>query len=274
MPNIPTQASLTEQFIFRSAARILMEEGVMANDAELQPSGVLDRQRFAPSRFIGMILNPFCIIRRRLNTEIGRVAADVKGSVLDFGCGSMPYKHLFSNAHSYVGRDIMESGHPDEKKLADVYYDGGRIPFEDESFDVVFSSEVFEHVFNIDEVVDEIRRVLKPDGQLIITIPFGFPEHEEPYDFARYTSFGIKAVLERRGFGSVASIKMGNSIVAIAQLLNTYFFRLGARSGFIRAIAQFRLCAPVTVMAEALSRILPRDDSMFCGQIVTAKLQG
>jgi SAM-dependent methyltransferase len=50
-------------------------------------------------------------------------------------------------------------------------YDGRRLPFADESFDVVFSSNVLEHVPHLDEFEGELARVLKPDGRAIHVLP-------------------------------------------------------------------------------------------------------
>jgi ubiquinone/menaquinone biosynthesis C-methylase UbiE len=58
------------------------------------------------------------------------------------------------------------------------------IPFENERFDSILSTEVLEHVFNIDELLQEFNRVLKKGNN---NNPFTWEEHEMPYDFARYT---------------------------------------------------------------------------------------
>jgi len=64
--------------------------------------------------------------------------------------------------------------------------------------DGVFSSETFEHIFNLEEIIKEINRVLKKEGLLLATCPFLWPEHEVPYDYARYTSFAMKNLLEKK----------------------------------------------------------------------------
>jgi SAM-dependent methyltransferase len=232
---------------------------------------MLDKQRFAPTPFLGVLVNPFYIIRRRLHKHISEVAANSKGRLLDFGCGRMPYRHLFSQVESYTGLDIEVSGHPNEKKFADVYYDGKRIPFENSTFDIVFSSEVFEHIFNIDDVLKETYRVVKPGGSLIVTVPFAFPEHEEPYDFARYTSFGLQAVLERNGFRTTKLIKIGSYVLATGQQISAYFFGRVSKNKLVQFLIQLILCAPINLLTEILARILPEDDSLFCGQLIVAE---
>ena len=91
--------------------------------------------------------------------------------------------------------------------IIEKYYDGKVISFNDEFFDNAFSSEVFEHIFNIDEVLCEIHRVIKNNGKLCITCPFVWDEHVQPYDFARYTSYGIRHLLNKNGFELINFIR-------------------------------------------------------------------
>jgi len=198
-------------------------------------------------------------IRRGLYRSIYRLAPLLKGKVLDFGCGSKPYKHLFKNATSYTGLDIEISGHSHENEQIDVYYDGRHIPFEDNSFDHVFSTEVFEHVFNIDEILPEINRVLKSGGYLLITCPFACPEHEKPYDYARYTSFGIKHLLEKHGFSVKEQIKTGNFFEANAQLRMYYInYFLPKKPRFVYIIFFQLFLLPVILCTRLISKIMPK----------------
>lgn len=97
----------------------------------------------------------------------------------------------------YIGCDVYDSGHDNNDKKVDVFYDGYTLPFESESFDTVLTTQVLEHVQHFDEVFKELVRVLKKDGIFIITVPFIGEEHEKPYDFRRFTSFGIKNIFEK-----------------------------------------------------------------------------
>ena len=106
------------------------------------------------------------------------------------GCGSKPYENLFVHADKYIGCDVEVSGHNHSDSKIDYFFDGKKLPFSDGTFDAVVSFEVFEHVFNLPEILTEINRVTKEKGTLLISIPFAYGEHEIPYDFARYTSFG------------------------------------------------------------------------------------
>ena len=54
--------------------------------------------------------------------------------------------------------------------------DATRLPFQDETFDRIIASEVLEHIYNDEDALDELFRVLKPQGILAITVPSYFPE--------------------------------------------------------------------------------------------------
>jgi SAM-dependent methyltransferase len=78
--------------------------------------------------------------------------------VLDFGCSKKPYKYLFDkyeHIEQYIGVDVYDG------EYVDVVYDGDILPFEDEYFDLVFSSSVLEHVEDLDNSLYELARVTR-----------------------------------------------------------------------------------------------------------------
>ncbi len=72
---------------------------------------------------------------------------------------------------------------------AEFFYDGNHFPFNDATYDVVVSNQVLEYVFNPDEFLNEIFRILKPEGKVLLSVPFVWDEHLQPLDYARYSSF-------------------------------------------------------------------------------------
>lgn len=234
------------------------------------------REAFIPTPFLGTLLNPVYIARSALYRCVAAVAPEISGSVLDFGCGSKPYEFLFKNATEYVGLDT-KAGHDHEAlgSKVDVFYDGKVIPFEAGRFDAVVSFEVMEHVFNIDEALEEIKRVLKPGGTVLITMPFLWFEHEQPYDFGRYTSYGIKSVLLRHGFSNPKVRKTTSFFLALCQLNIAYLaYFLFPTSPLARRALQVLVIFPATVFSVALDRIIPKRDECFCASLVTATKAG
>ncbi|MBL4699825.1 MAG: class I SAM-dependent methyltransferase, partial [Phycisphaeraceae bacterium] len=157
----------------------------------------INRSFFKPG-LIGLLVNPFHIARSGLYRGIQKFAPNCKGKIADIGCGSKPYEHLF-DCSEYVGLDLPRQ-HTASNILADLFFDGKTLPLADASFDSAVAFQVFEHVFTPPQFLAEIHRVLKPEGLLLLTVPFVWDEHEQPFDFARYSSFGLKAVLENAGF--------------------------------------------------------------------------
>lgn len=164
----------------------------------------------------------FYFIRTALYQKIKQYAPQLNGRMLDFGCGSKPYQSLFDKVTEYIGLDFDGEGHSHHNENIDVYYNGRVIPFEEESFDSIFSSEVFEHLFNIEEILPELHRVLKTKGKILITCPFVWNEHEVPVDFARYTQFALKSMLEKNGFRILVQDKSGNYLSTLYQMRIQY----------------------------------------------------
>ena len=231
----------------------------------------LKLEEFSPS-ILSIILSPTYIVRRALYKNVARCAPRFKGNILDFGCGSKPYERLFINAKKYIGIDIKSSGHNHKDSKVNFFYDGKSIPFADNSFDCVVCFEVFEHVFNIDDVCSEIARVLKPNGLFLATIPFAWEEHEVPYDFARYTSFGIRHILIKNNFHVIEIIKSTTSVLAIGQLFINYISQLTLpQKWYMLHIFCFLIIFPLNSLTLIANIILPKQYSLYCTNIILSK---
>jgi len=230
---------------------------------------ILKKQQFLPS-YLGLVINPFYIIRKGLFTGIRNNSKHINGKLLDFGCGNKPYESLF-NVTEYVGLDIGESGFPDEKS-AEVFYDGQKIPFGDNTFDSVLASEVFEHVFNPDQVLLELNRVLKKDGKILITVPFAWFEHEIPYDYARYSSFGLRHLLEKNGFKVIKTEKTTNYLETVIQLFIAYIFNIVfPKNIYIQYILHLLITSPLQIILLSLSKLFPSSSKLYCNLVIVAK---
>jgi SAM-dependent methyltransferase len=219
-----------------------------------------------------ILLNPFFIVRRGLYIQIRRHAPLAGGRVLDFGAGSAPYRSLFQCAE-YVTVDLPSSGHPPEHKVAELYYDGHSLPFAAEHFDFVLCSEVLEHVFNLDEVLTELYRVLKPSGRMLLTVPFVWGEHESPHDFARYTTFALNDLLRRRGFEVESLVKTTRFVETLAQMGVVYLSERAVfrRVKLLKLIAAPLVFAPLQLCGIALGWILPRDATFYLNAVVLVR---
>lgn len=227
-------------------------------------------EMFTPSP-VGILINPFYLLRRGLYTALRRLAPQLRGRLLDFGCGRKPYRRLFA-VQEYMGLDIDHHGHDHRGEAIDVYYHGTTLPFADGHFDAVFSSEVFEHVFNLKDMLRELHRVTRSGGLLLFTCPFAWGEHEAPFDYARYTSFGIRDVVQQAGFEIVSAEKTGGSIAAVFQLWNVYVSQeCLPRNRIIKLLLNPLLVAPMTVLALLLGMVLPKGDDLYCNHVILAR---
>lgn len=89
--------------------------------------------------------------------------------LLDIGAGRSPWRSWFPQAN-YVSMDDLTAG---EDIPIDVVGNATAIPIMDSSIDAILCFSLLEHVREPSAVLEESFRVLKPHGQLFITVPFG-----------------------------------------------------------------------------------------------------
>ncbi len=137
--------------------------------------------------------------RHYLDAFARRAAASVVDDalVLDAGAGASPYRGHFSHCR-YETADFCQSSR--EYAAIDYVGDLTRIPVENGRYDLVLMTQVLEHLPEPLVVLKEMCRVLKPGGALWCSAPLFFEEHEVPYDFFRYTRFGLRHLLEAAEF--------------------------------------------------------------------------
>jgi SAM-dependent methyltransferase len=142
---------------------------------------------------------PFAYVNRRLEGLLRDLiaAADLRSGacVLDYGCAQQPYRRLLPDGVRYVGADLP--GNP----VADVVIDdAGRVPLGDGVADAVLSTQVLEHVTDPTVYLDECHRLLRPGGSLLLSTHGIMYYHRDPEDYWRWTSPGLKSLVEERGF--------------------------------------------------------------------------
>ncbi len=227
-----------------------------------------------PKDFNPGITHPGYLTRHGLYTAIKKYAPSLSGKLMDFGCGAKPYQSLFT-VDNYIGVDYDSPGHPHDNENIDVYYDGKHIPFDNNSFDAVFTSEVLEHVFNPDEILPEINRVMKPGAKILLTCPFSICEHEVPNDYARYSSFAVKYLLEKHGFKVISQDKTGNNVEVVFQLWTMYIHQhilpYIKKIPVARTVFKYVTYVSLNLMAKFFSSILPNRKDLYLNNVVLAE---
>ena len=150
-----------------------------------------------------------------------------KGRVLDVGAGEAPWRDLMPLGVDYVGVDADLSGEFGMRRQSNIiYYDGKKLPYEDCSFDYVLCTEVLEHVPDPFAFLTDLQRVLRQGGTLILTVPWSARLHHLPYDYGRFTRFGLAALLNATRFTSVTIEERGSDIAVVANKLTVLLIRL------------------------------------------------
>lgn len=226
------------------------------------------KNQFEPS-FIGLFLNPFFIARRGLLKSIKELGIEITGKTLDVGCGTKPYEKFF-NCSEYVGLEI-ETTLKRELKQADYYYDGEKFPFRNAEFDSIVTNQVLEHVFNPNEFLSEINRVLENDGKLLLTVPFVWDEHEHPFDYARYSSFGLKSLMEKHGFEIIKHHKSVDDFRVVAQIINAYIYKITHKNWLIKNISTVFIMSLINILGILTGFLLPKNKDLFLDNIILAR---
>ena len=158
-----------------------------------------------------------------------------KSSILDAGAGEGAYKKYFENCE-YKAIDLGVGESKWNYANLDYIAPLDKMPIESHTFDAVLCTQVLEHLEWPRESVREMFRVLKPGGRLFITVPMAQGEHQTPYDFFRYTSFGLRSICQDAGFSEVSVKPFGGLWVRWAyEIPNclTYLPSTGIRQGNI-----------------------------------------
>ena len=173
------------------------------------------------------IIHPQSTVIKFQKEVITEAKKYAKGQLIDIGCGRMPYRRVLEPlVDSYIGVD-----HPKISKLyksgvkPEVLADAKKLPFDNNYFDTALLIQVLEHVDSPEEVIKEATRVLKPNGVMIISIPFFYPLHDMPYDWGRYTSSALKSFLARASLRIIKIEQQGSFIEFFPQILNTFLIK-------------------------------------------------
>jgi hypothetical protein len=182
-------------------------------------------------------------------------AADNHGAVLDVGCGEQPFRPLVEgHGRRYVGMDVAQNG----TNTVDILSTLEAAPSPAQPYPLIICTEVLEHVADIDAAFAGLRRLAAAGGAVVLTVPFVFPLHMEPYDFRRLTLHGLQRLAADHGFGVEACRRLGRLTEVLAMLVSDASILPASRSVFSKAkVVGLRLAASAMVRmldSSALSR--------------------
>lgn len=202
--------------------------------------------------------------------------------VLDIGAGSAPYRNFFNHC-KYITQDAMplkpeQLRHGGYSQI-DIISDINKITLKNHSVDVIISTEVLEHVPYPIDAINEMIRILKPNGTLVLTAPLGSGLHQQPYHFyGGYTPFWYKLFL--KDFSEIEIKPNGNSYNSIGQeiLRLASFIKPSFRNIFsILFLPLFILliiCGfSINLLSTVLYKFNPNDDYVIGYHVIAKKLK-
>jgi SAM-dependent methyltransferase len=239
------------------------------------------RHRQGPVRIIGGVpysnrvttlsLLPGAVVGRWLASH----ADDMHGTLLDLGAGNQPLRRWYEpkverviavDAAPLPGLDLVSLAAP--------------LPFRNDTFDTILCTSVLEHVDNVEHAVAEIARVLRPGGNLLVTSPFLYPEHEAPYDFWRTTHHGLRSLLTRHGLivddiaaqGGPLLMLSHFVILSTVQAMRLVASKLGPMRGLLERLMNSIIAGPQEALRTRVSyRLTPLSRIASLGYMACAR---
>lgn len=204
---------------------------------------------------------------------LDRVADRITGTVYDLGCGEMPYRGwVLQRATGYCGVDWGATLH---ELKADILADlNQHLPIEDAVADTVISFSVMEHLCQPTVMLSEAHRILRSGGWMILQVPFQWHVHEAPYDYFRYTRFGLHHLLTQAGFTDVDVQEMGGVWPMAMLKLNYQLQRLARGPRPLRWLIGKSLWPIFNVsqaLALGLEQLWPASPGETVGYMVVAR---
>jgi SAM-dependent methyltransferase len=179
---------------------------------------------------------------------------DAACSVVDLGCGSAPYRILLSRRGArYIGCDLVPSSGVDEL----IGHDG-KTSLPDHIASVVVSFQVLEHVWSLDAYLAECRRLLKPNGRLLLSTHGTWLFHPHPTDFRRWTRDGLIRELESRQFEVLEVDPLVGPLAWTTQFRTFAYWHVLSRLGPIGRLSGAALCVVMYARMWIEDRITPK----------------
>lgn len=172
----------------------------------------------------------------------------IKGICLDIGSGNSPYKR-YLDVDKYISIDKKDTKAVSYKENENqINADARNLPLDSNYADTVLLNQVLEHIYEYEQVLKEIKRVLKPKGKFIISVPFIYHIHAEPNDYFRFSEYGIKQLLKNEGFKIVEFRYNGYVGTLLISIINSFLWQFWNRNILLKLLRNTVFLMPILLI--------------------------
>lgn len=182
------------------------------------------------------------------------IMRNVHGTLIDVGCGDANLRAVLGSSVQYVGIDYPATMALGYSGSPSIFADATHLPIASNSVDAVLLLDVLEHVTDPAGTIAEAARILRPGGLCLIHVPFLYPLHDEPYDYHRWTEYGLTGLMTAHGF-NVPEIQSTTSPIETAAALTSIALAMSAIDS-IRKPSLSILATPLLVLMIPIVNIL------------------
>jgi SAM-dependent methyltransferase len=159
-----------------------------------------------------IVVNIQCKIYERIIKE------HASGLLLDLGCGNVPLYEIYKDlVTDNICIDWADTLHKNEYLDYELNLNT-ILPLESEQFDTILITDVLEHIAKPELLMSEMARLLKPNGKIILTVPFLYWLHEQPNDYFRYTEFALKMFCQQNNLTLIQLEAYGGALEVILDI--------------------------------------------------------
>ncbi len=174
-------------------------------------------------------LHPQWFVFKDSDKIFKRIADECQGFTLDIGAGRQVIRPFLSESVVYFPTDYYRTSVNWYCCPPELFADAAQLPLQAECADTVLLLDVMEHLPEPERCLEEVWRVLKSEGKVIIHVPFLYPLHDEPLDFQRWTEHGLRRLAEKRGFTIVELAAHGHPVETGAMIFNIAICKTGLK---------------------------------------------
>ena len=205
------------------------------------------------------------VVGRFLLPVLKRLGVEQRGVLLDLACGESPFRSYFPTLDTYLRMDR----NPIDPEV--MHGDMLAIPLANHSVDVIILFQAITDVPNPVDVLKEVRRVLKPEGLLLVFESMAYPEHDAPYDFYRLMPEGLRALAADAGLTLRRCTPLGGLFTRFASLWNSFVMGELKRYTVFRPLAHLGV-AGCNLICYALDRLAlhPRLASDYLAELTVS----